>query len=102
MLTSDNNWKGIHMARLDGRRILITGAASGMGREIADLFAAEGAALALLDRDEAGAAKVAERLGVRSFACDVADRERAVVGNARWNECHGNRIDTGSSRSSRR
>ena len=47
------------MARLDGRRILITGAASGMGREIADLFAAEGAALALLDRDEAGAAKVA-------------------------------------------
>ena len=64
------------MARLDGRRILITGAASGMGREIADLFAAEGAALALLDRDEAGAAKVAERLGVRSFACDVADREQ--------------------------
>ncbi|TPQ52058.1 3-oxoacyl-ACP reductase [Prosthecomicrobium hirschii] len=37
--------------RLAGRRILITGAASGIGRATAELFAAEGAALALIDRD---------------------------------------------------
>lgn len=37
-------------ARLVGRRILVTGAASGIGRATAELFAAEGARLALLDR----------------------------------------------------
>ncbi|MDA1097683.1 MAG: SDR family NAD(P)-dependent oxidoreductase [Proteobacteria bacterium] len=40
--------------RLAGRRILITGAASGIGRASAELFAREGAALALLDRNDHG------------------------------------------------
>ncbi len=40
--------------RLAGRRILITGAASGIGRATAELFAGEGAALALLDRNPDG------------------------------------------------
>lgn len=62
------------MPRLDGRRIVITGAASGMGREIASLFSREGAALALLDRDAAGVAQVASALGAQGYACDVADR----------------------------
>lgn len=68
-------------ARLTGRRILVTGAASGMGREIARLFVAEGAALALLDRNAAGAAEVATELGAAAHGCDVADRvevDRAV------------------------
>jgi 3-oxoacyl-[acyl-carrier protein] reductase len=60
--------------KLEGRRILVTGAASGMGREIAEVFAAEGAALALLDRNAAGVAAVAGPLGAQAFACDVADR----------------------------
>ncbi|RYY33589.1 MAG: SDR family oxidoreductase [Sphingomonadales bacterium] len=60
--------------RLQGRRILITGAASGMGRGIAELFAAEGAALALLDRNADGVATVAEQLGQHAFECDVSDR----------------------------
>jgi NAD(P)-dependent dehydrogenase (short-subunit alcohol dehydrogenase family) len=38
--------------KLAGRRILITGAASGMGRDIARLFALEGASLGLIDRNE--------------------------------------------------
>ncbi len=38
--------------RLSGRRILVTGAASGIGRATAELFRAEGAAVGLLDRDE--------------------------------------------------
>jgi NAD(P)-dependent dehydrogenase (short-subunit alcohol dehydrogenase family) len=37
--------------RLKGRHIVITGAAAGIGQAIAALFAAEGARLALLDRD---------------------------------------------------
>jgi 3-oxoacyl-[acyl-carrier protein] reductase len=58
-----------------GRKVLITGAASGMGREIARLFLAEGAALALLDRDKAGVKAVASELGGTAFGCDVTDRE---------------------------
>ena len=60
--------------RLAGRRIVITGAASGMGRDIARLFAQEGAKLALLDRNEAGAREVADELAASAYGCDVADR----------------------------
>jgi NAD(P)-dependent dehydrogenase (short-subunit alcohol dehydrogenase family) len=60
--------------RLKGRRILITGAASGMGRGIAELFSAEGAALALLDLNGAGASQVAANLGAKSYQCDVASK----------------------------
>lgn len=45
--------------RLKDRRILITGAASGIGKATAELFAREGAKLALLDRDEAGLKPIA-------------------------------------------
>ena len=60
--------------RLTGRRIVITGAASGMGRAIAERFAAEGAALVLLDRNTEGVAAVAGTIGATGFGCDVADR----------------------------
>ncbi len=39
---------------LEGKRVLITGAASGIGQASAQIFAQAGAQLALLDRDEAG------------------------------------------------
>ena len=70
--------------KLDGRRILITGAASGMGMTIARLFAEEGAALALLDRNADGVVALAGELGASGFACDVADRAQvnAVVAKA--------------------
>lgn len=60
--------------RLHGRRILVTGAASGMGRSIAEMFGAEGAALALLDLNDEGVRAVAVELGAVGFACDVSDR----------------------------
>ena len=61
--------------RLEQRRILITGAASGMGRDIARLFASEGASLALLDMNEAGVTQIATDLGAIAYRCDVTDRE---------------------------
>jgi len=60
--------------RLASRKILITGAASGMGLAIARLFAQEGAALALLDMNEKGVRNAAAELGAIGFQCDVTDR----------------------------
>lgn len=64
--------------KMEGRKILVTGAASGMGREIARLFSAEGADLALLDRNGDGLREVAEPLGATALACDVSDRDEVT------------------------
>ena len=53
--------------RLQQRRVLITGAASGIGRRAALLFSAEGAALTLLDRSLGGLAEVARETRCRAF-----------------------------------
>lgn len=63
--------------RLQGRRIVVTGAASGIGRTTALLFAQEGASLTLLDRDERGLAQTAAETGAHHFAVDITD-EQAV------------------------
>jgi NAD(P)-dependent dehydrogenase (short-subunit alcohol dehydrogenase family) len=57
--------------RLQGRRILITGAASGIGQRTAELFAAEGAALTLLDCDRKRLAGVARETGGVAVEADV-------------------------------
>ena len=59
--------------RLSGRRILITGAGSGIGRATARLFAAEGAALTLLDRNAEGLAETARETRAHVFEVDVTD-----------------------------
>jgi 3-oxoacyl-[acyl-carrier protein] reductase len=63
---------------LDGRKVLVTGGTKGIGRAIADLFAAEGAHVAICARDKAEVEAVAARLasnGRKAFgaALDVAD-----------------------------
>jgi len=57
--------------RLQGRRILITGAASGIGQRTAELFSAEGAALTLLDCDRKRLASVARETGGTAVEADV-------------------------------
>jgi NAD(P)-dependent dehydrogenase (short-subunit alcohol dehydrogenase family) len=67
--------------RLQGRKIIITGAASGMGRAIAQLFAREGAQLVLFDVSAAALAEVAKSIGAHAIAVDVSapeDVSRAV------------------------
>jgi NAD(P)-dependent dehydrogenase (short-subunit alcohol dehydrogenase family) len=46
--------------RLQGKVILITGAGSGIGREAALLFSAEGAAVVIVDRDDQGGQETVE------------------------------------------
>ena len=57
--------------RLEGRRILITGAASGIGQRTAELFAAEGAALTRLECDRKRLASVARETGGIAVEADV-------------------------------
>jgi 3-oxoacyl-[acyl-carrier protein] reductase len=59
--------------RMEGKRAIVTGAASGFGREIARLYAREGAHVAVLDMNGAGAKAVADEIGNRAIpvVCDV-------------------------------
>ena len=69
--------------RFEGRVALVTGAASGIGRAAAKRLAAEGARVALVDRDEAGAERAAREIGApdvaRAFACDVGSSDRVAA-----------------------
>ncbi|WP_372788999.1 SDR family NAD(P)-dependent oxidoreductase [Paraconexibacter sp.] len=61
------------MAELEGKRALITGAATGLGRAIAELFVERGATVFLTDINEEGVAATADELGAAgSCKCDVA------------------------------
>jgi 3-oxoacyl-[acyl-carrier protein] reductase len=68
---------------IEGRVAIITGAASGMGRATAYVFADEGAKLALVDRNAAGVEEVANEVNAaggkaRAYGVDLADGDAIV------------------------
>ena len=77
---------------LTGRHALVTGAARGIGAEIARTLAAEGAALTLLGRDREALQRVADSLagsGHGVVAADVADPQAVQAAFAQAREARG-------------
>jgi NAD(P)-dependent dehydrogenase (short-subunit alcohol dehydrogenase family) len=78
------------MARLTGKKCIITGGGSGIGRAGATIFAREGGQVAVLDLDEGAARSVVDEIGraggtAFAFRCDVGDAasvEHAVAAAA--------------------
>jgi 3-oxoacyl-[acyl-carrier protein] reductase len=67
---------------IDGQRVLITGASSGIGRVMAEEFAADGADVVVCSRDQDNVDPVAEEINdsdrpgaALAVECDVTDRE---------------------------
>ncbi len=58
--------------KLNGKIAVITGAAGGIGKAMAERFAADGAQVICTDIDTNGAQKVAEQIDGHSFGCDVS------------------------------
>ncbi|MBN8727093.1 MAG: 3-hydroxybutyrate dehydrogenase [Xanthomonadales bacterium] len=68
--------------KLDGKVAIVTGAASGIGRRIAEVYAAHGAAVAIADLDLAGAERAAEAIntgGGRAIAVAMDVTDEAAV-----------------------
>ena len=85
------------MARFAGRTVLVTGGAGGLGLAIGETFAADGAEVVLVDRDEARladavAALVAGGHAVSGLAADLSDETAIAALAARFMESH-DRLD---------
>jgi NAD(P)-dependent dehydrogenase (short-subunit alcohol dehydrogenase family) len=71
--------------RFAGRRILVTGAASGIGLTTARMLSAQGAAVALLDRDSAALKKIGAELSAFTVEADISNEasvQKAVTDSA--------------------
>ena len=68
-----------------GKVALVTGAARSLGRADAQVLAAEGCRVAIVDLNAEGAAEAAGEIGggARAYACDITDRRQVAAAVAR-------------------
>jgi NAD(P)-dependent dehydrogenase (short-subunit alcohol dehydrogenase family) len=71
------------LGRLRGKAAVVTGAAKGIGKATAELFAREGARLVITDVDEAGLSLVRERLAGAGAEVEAVVGDVSVVEDAR-------------------
>src|SRR5215218_9629642 len=71
------------LGRLRGKVTVVTGAAKGIGKATAELFAREAARLVITDVDEAGLSRLQERLAGSGAEVEVAVGDVSVVEDAR-------------------
>ena len=78
------------MRGLDGRRVIMTGGASGIGRAAALRLAAQGCVLGIFDIDEAGAQQTARQCAqAAAWRVDITDREQIVTATAAFEATFG-------------
>ncbi len=72
------------MERFKGRVAMVSGAAQGIGRAIAERLGAEGATVVAVDQNGKGAAAAAKACGGASFgvACDIGDPDQVAAMHA--------------------
>ncbi|MBM9477603.1 SDR family oxidoreductase [Nakamurella flavida] len=61
---------------VDGKRVVVTGAASGIGKGVATALVQGGARVVLLDRNVDAVTAVADELGATAIGCDVTDEDQ--------------------------
>jgi 3-oxoacyl-[acyl-carrier protein] reductase len=66
-------------ARTPGRVVIVTGAAHGIGREIAHAFAGDGCRVVVADRNAEGAETVAREIGPAALPFTIDARDRAQI-----------------------
>src|SRR6185436_2669719 len=80
------------MTRFQGKTVLVTGGAKGIGAATAKRFASEGATVVVADFDESGAKETAQGIGGHAVRCDVTKLEE-VEAAAEAAVSHGGALD---------
>lgn len=78
--------------KLNGKHVVVTGGARGIGKALCDRFAAEGAKVVVADLLEAQAQQTAEAINGLAVACDVSN-EQDIINLVATAEAHFGPID---------